>query len=757
MYSVSERYKEEIQKPQRITRIIGRILTAAGADYTITDSNVVTGSLKITDQLGSGEFSIGGVYSRNMTVKLLGFSNVSEVSNLSNARVILRFRLVYGVGEDGKEEYEDVPLGIFNVDGSKTKRKFDTVTITATDNMQNFDRDAEPNENITLYNAAALACERCGVAFATSAEDFAGFTNGDLTVTYTTDQIQTWHDLLMWIGELTGTFARINLGGALEFVKMKAETGSDGRIIPVTEIPPDVRFTTDFSDTNIRVLKVIMRRDKTELSASSSMKITSPSTMVATMELSDNPLIADKTDEEVSGYLKNLADYLVTLLHRPFETSFNGNPALQVGDYVRLKGGAIDISQAYATGIITYSCWRYRGKHDIKCRSFTTTIRQSDTSGISLMSADDNIAVLADTPPDIMRKPKSQLEKELDALRMKVGSGGVGKAVDGFPTSEYFNDYKNHFIYGDYSHAEGEGNKVVGNFVHIEGKGNTAMNGGNCNHIEGEGNDLKGDHSYIGGKNNTLGFGTSNHMSGSNNSAENPTCSTIGGQNNKISVMIRNSLVNGLNNVIKECYESIVLGSDNNVSQISGTVVAGSGNKGNRTNGITAKDSVIFGTDNIIIAPNTRVLVFGQGLKTATTNSGEVVVTLGKYNSDIQYIGGDQTSQRNRVIFTIGNGTGDETRSNGFLIDELGNVYCNRVYETGTSNIEDFLSGNTAQVAQAITAASDTGIPIKLLDHAPIAEDLTGSPCAFLQCGGTAEVEGETTGIFRVTDIFAEK
>lgn len=437
MYSVSERYKEEIQKPQRITRIIGRILTAAGADYTITDSNVVTGSLKITDQLGSGEFSIGGVYSRNMTVKLLGFSNVSEVSNLSNARVILRFRLVYGVGEDGKEEYEDVPLGVFSVDGSKTKRKFDTVTITATDNMQNFDRDAEPNENITLYNAVALACERCGVAFATSAEDFAGFTNGDLIVTYTTDQIQTWHDLLMWIGELTGTFARINLGGALEFVKMKAETGSDGRIIPVTEIPPDVRFTTDFSDTNIRVLKVIMRRDKTELSASSSLKITSPSTMVATMELNDNPLIADKTDEEVSGYLKNLANYLVNLRHRPFETSFNGNPALQVGDYVRLKGGAIDISQAYATGIITYSCWRYRGKHDIKCRSFTTTVRQSDTSSISLMSADDNIAVLADTPPEIMRKPKSQLEKEIDALRRKAGSGGTLSPIT---TYEYLSD-----------------------------------------------------------------------------------------------------------------------------------------------------------------------------------------------------------------------------------------------------------------------------------------------------------------------------
>ena len=47
MYAVSDRYKEEIKKPQRVTRIVGRILTQGGADYNITDDNVVTGSLKI--------------------------------------------------------------------------------------------------------------------------------------------------------------------------------------------------------------------------------------------------------------------------------------------------------------------------------------------------------------------------------------------------------------------------------------------------------------------------------------------------------------------------------------------------------------------------------------------------------------------------------------------------------------------------------------------------------------------------------------
>lgn len=701
MYTVSEKYMEEIRKPQRITRIIGRIRAAAGTDYTITDDNVITGSLKITDQLGSGEFSIGGVYSRYMTVKLLGFSNVTDVSNLSNARIVLRFRLVYGVDEDGNEDYEDVPLGVFSVDGSKTKRKFDTVTITATDNMQNFDRDAEPNENITLYNAVALACERCGVALATSAEEFAGFPNGDLIVTYTTDQIQTWRDLLMWVGELTGTFARINYGGALEFVKMTAETGSDGRIIPVAEIPPDVRFTTDFSDTNIRVLKVIMRRGKTELSASSSLKITNPSTMVATMELNDNPLISDKTDEEVSGYLKNLVNYLVTLLHRPFETSFNGNPALQVGDYVRLRGGAIDISQAYATGIITYSCWRYRGKHDIKCRSFTTTIRQSDSSAIALMSIDDTVA-LEEAPAEIMRRPKSQLEKELDAIREKMGSGGVGKAAESDPTSEYFNDYENNTIV---TYAAG--------YHHVEGKDNKC----------GPGLAL-----HVGGVGNVVRYGTALHAEGSGNTLDGGANSSVGGNGNIVK-NVTSTRVDGTGNTVERAENSYIIGKENKIEGMNG-VLAGEYNEVN---------TGIFQA------------IFGKHLKSAGSRSRMII---GEFNQAC-----DGVVYYSSLAFEIGCGNSSNRRS-CFAVDYEGNVYCNKVIETGTDNILGGAADETAisaQTARTLSSAVSAGIPIVLLNHTPTADDLTGSPCVFLQCDDTASVEGETTGIFRVIDIFAEK
>ncbi len=701
MYAVSDRYKEEIKKPQRVTRIVGRILTQGGADYNITDDNVVTGSLKITDQLGNGQFSIGGVYSRNLTVKLLGFSNITDVSNLSNARVILRFRLVYGKDESGREEYEDVPLGVFSIDGSKTKRKFDIVTITATDNMQNFDLDAQPMTETTLYNAVAQACQMCGVALATSSEQFSEFVNSDVIISYTIDQIQTWHDLLMWIGELTGTFARINYGGALEFVQMKAEFGSDHRIIHVAEIPPDVRFTTDFSDTTIRVPRVIMRREKTELSQKASLDISSTSAMVAAMELNDNPVIADKTNEEVSGYLKNLADYLVTLLHRPFETSFNGNPALQVGDYVRLRGGAIDISQEYATGIITYSCWRYRGKHDIKCRSFTTAVRQSDMPAMALLAADGSENT-SKVPAEIMRRPKSQLEKELDAIRGKMGSGGVGKAAESDPTSEYFNDYENNTIV---TYAAG--------YHHVEGKGNKCGPATAC---------------HVGGVGNVVRYGTALRAEGSGNTLDSGSNSSVGGNGNIVK-NVTSTRVDGTGNTVERAENSYIIGKENIVEGMNG-ILAGEYNEVN---------TGIFQA------------IFGKHLKSA---GGRSRMIIGEFNQAC-----DGVVYYSSLAFEIGCGNSSNRRS-CFAVDYEGNVYCNKVIETGTDNILGGAADETAisaQTARTLSPAVSAGIPIVLLDHAPTAADLTGSECVFLQCDDTASVEGETTGIFRVTDIFAEK
>ena len=188
-------------------------------------------------------------------------------------------------------------------------------------------------------------------------------------------------------------------------------------------------------------------------------------------------------------------------------------------------------------------------------------------------------------------------------------------------------------------------------------------------------------------------------------------------------------------------------GEKNEVNSYVGAVI---GDNNTVTPGNAGECCFVFGDKNTVKCG--YVLAFGTGLLVETLNRCRMV--LGEYNINRSSVG------LRSVPLLIGNGSSDQKRSNCFMVDSDGNVYCNRIYETGTSNIEDFFAGNSdpaARSAGAVVAAATAGIPIVLLDHAPTADDLTGSPCVFLQCENTAEVEGETTGIFRVTDIFAEK
>ena len=158
----------------------------------------------------------------------------------------------------------------------------------------------------------------------------------------------------------------------------------------------------------------------------------------------------------------------------------------------------------------------------------------------------------------------------------------------------------------------------------------------------------------------------------------------------------------------------------------------------------------VYGENNVI--KTGCVFVFGYGLKSGSTSRNRVM--FGEYNVARNAFG------RQHILLLLGNGTSDQKRSSCFAVDYNGNVYCNHIYETGTSNIEDFFANNpapAAQTARTLSPAANAEIPIVLLDHTPTADDLTGSECVFLQCADTAEVEGEATGIFRVTDIFAEK
>ena len=419
MYNVSDTYRELIKAPVRYTGISGVVRLRDGAIIHLTDDNIAAGSLSITQKMnGRGDFRPGGVYSGELSCSLKGFAG--KTSDLDGAAIRLAF-ILYHDSDMQAAKSETVPLGRFYVDGSSIKRRNDTVTLSAFDGMALFDVEATERSG-TLYELVCGACSAAGVSFGMTQAEFEALPNAAQTAKINTARIQTERDLLMYVGMMTASFARISRSNELEFVPLTCERNDGGVIVPVREIAGNIRFNTDFSDDTTCIAKLFTRRNGAAVYSTREI-LAGGSEKLAVMELNENPLLAELSDDVVAGVLNNELLQMYKCLNRVFDSSFTGDPALEIGDYVRLRGGAIDTDRGYATGMITSQIWRYRGQHTIKC---------SMPSSLSAVEESVAVAYSAETSTESRQRtqPKSQTEKRVDELRKQLSqSGGTAEKL----------------------------------------------------------------------------------------------------------------------------------------------------------------------------------------------------------------------------------------------------------------------------------------------------------------------------------------
>lgn len=474
MYPVSKAFQEAIRKPQRITSVRGALhLKDVSGQKSFDESAIVQKSLQITDQLNSGKFGYGSAYSRNMSVKL-DYTKINGVEgvniNLTDATIVLWFKLTLA---DGTEE--EILLGNFLIDSAKSSRKFNILSIYANDYLPKLGVPSVPVSNFTPYQ---IFTEACGLSKQGTGNEEAfvnALPNGNKTFTFDTSQIQTAWDMVMWVSQITGTFVRAKRqdepcpqlvqiptkytkGSTSENFDLETFKADNGSIIPA-----DVRFSTDFTDTSIRNTTLLMNV-KGKMFKSHKNWTFAPNTLEGTLELKSNPLLEGKTDDEIQAILDNIQNYTDDLRFCPFKTTFNGNPAIEVGDFVYLEpGGAVDETKYRHYGIVTYSKWVYRGKCEIRCATDVTAERPKSTSSASAKSGMQRAAAQA-AEDTYTQQPKSQLEKRVDALSRGslsdriVSSGGqtltIGQEVM-YPTPEQtlevcLQGEQIYFKFGDY-------------------------------------------------------------------------------------------------------------------------------------------------------------------------------------------------------------------------------------------------------------------------------------------------------------------
>ena len=345
MYPVSNAFLTAVKANTRKYYWTGRITTTAGTVYNFDQEDMVKGSGYITSQCcGSTEIELGTVYAAEMGISL--FSEINRYT-LEDAIVELFYHLQIAGGT-----YETIPMGIFEV--SEANRKAKCLEIKAYDFMVRFEKAFTSLESIgNAYDFMVLCSTACNVSLAQSRAEIEALPNGTENLSiYSDNDIETYRDVLFYVGQVLGGFFVINRAGELELRKY----GNT----PVLVVERTHRFTSSFSDFITRYTAVSSTNLRTQIAEYYALD---PDDGL-TMNLGVNPLLQFGLEETRLQLCENILNDLSVVNYVPFDSDTIGNPALDVGDILSFTGGQAD-STKYAC--ITSSSIKIGGRQSIKC------------------------------------------------------------------------------------------------------------------------------------------------------------------------------------------------------------------------------------------------------------------------------------------------------------------------------------------------------------------------------------------------------
>lgn len=340
MRNVSELYNTAIISPELHTSISGTIKTA-GRTYDITDKIVIPGSLSINRKaINRSSFEYGAAVTSEMNISLI-LPDADRYA-LYNAVVVL---YIHTLLSDGSEE--TLKLGTWNVsECTKTKK---IVQIKGYDNMLLFDTDITDDTTGTVYALLALACEKCGVELSQAEEEISALVNGAMQIRVRADEVDTYRDLICYIGMITCTFAMIDYGGKLT-LRTFGKASSDNIIkrqvmsSKISDFKSSYKGVTArfIADTNYAPYEVV---DDTLTGL--------------VLDMGDIPIVRG-LPETKTEVLNNILADLKGIIYTPVELSITGNPALEPGDMVTVKNA--NLTEDDVVTLITSTTWNYHGQ-----------------------------------------------------------------------------------------------------------------------------------------------------------------------------------------------------------------------------------------------------------------------------------------------------------------------------------------------------------------------------------------------------------
>ena len=355
MYPVTTEFQNKIKENTRIFKIFIQIQHSTGV-LELTDKDIVGGSVSFTESTQAGDdFTIGGTVASTFEIGIFRKPE-HDLIEFEGATIIPQVALLISESVDTEnyfinapqpsefedsqvqEQWEFVPLGRFNIDEINKSRN--SIKLKAIDNMIELDKPyslSNLSYPANLYQIYQNICSVADVQPATTS-----FTNQNYIVQTRPDGDYSLRDILGFVAELSGSFARCNRNGAIELAWYES-----------TGLTLDANNRFDFKPREdlIQIKGVKFETEDTVYIAGTDDYV---------VDLTDNPLLQDS----YSTVLSNIYNKVKEVVFTPFESRWQGNPAIQTGDIIT----QIDRDGISHATLVTHSTYKYRGASTLAAR-----------------------------------------------------------------------------------------------------------------------------------------------------------------------------------------------------------------------------------------------------------------------------------------------------------------------------------------------------------------------------------------------------
>lgn len=354
MKTVSGAYLTASHLNTRYISMHGVFTSSLGETTQITMNDIVAGSVSITDScVPNSVFDIGAANLSTLSISL-GKSVEKLWSNLSNGMIEIFFSMKLEA-----ELYEEFSLGVFDILPADVKVTSKQVNVTGTSRMIRFEKSlGSTTFSGKPYDILLYCCNKCNVILGSTQAEIEACKNGLLSFALQEgSNCETYRDVVMWISHLLCGFATINSEGKLVIKRFVGDS--------VYTVNKSVFKSSSFGDGVVDIDNVQMTIDGSLYEAEQNVATSK------TIVLDENPFFLGNSIQSVrQGYIDALFEDISTLNYMPFKITFNGDPCLEVGDY-------ITINPMGYKGLITKSVWKFKGQSTIEGVGFSNTSSSS--------------------------------------------------------------------------------------------------------------------------------------------------------------------------------------------------------------------------------------------------------------------------------------------------------------------------------------------------------------------------------------------